>query len=65
MIPRLLRRIWELKKIMLQIENVSFSYGPILALQNISFEVGEGQCVALIGSNGSGKSTLMKNIFGA
>jgi branched-chain amino acid transport system ATP-binding protein len=49
---------------MLQIDNVSFSYGPILALQNISFEVDVGQCVALIGSNGSGKSTLMKNISG-
>jgi branched-chain amino acid transport system ATP-binding protein len=49
---------------MLQIENVSFSYELIPALQNITFEVGQGECVALIGANGSGKSTLLKNISG-
>ncbi len=49
---------------MLKIDNLSFSYGKIQALRNISFEVEDGIICALIGANGAGKSTLMKCIAG-
>ena len=43
---------------MLKVENLSVRYGPLEAVRGISFEVEEGQIVALIGSNGAGKSTI-------
>lgn len=42
----------------LSVSNVSFAYGPKSALQNVSFNVPEGQFCALLGPNGAGKSTL-------
>ncbi|RSD27228.1 ABC transporter ATP-binding protein [Mesobacillus subterraneus] len=48
----------------LEIKNVSFSYGPIKALDHISFEVKKGEIVALLGANGAGKTTMLNNISG-
>lgn len=48
----------------LEIKNVSFSYGPIQALDNISLEVNKGEIVALLGANGAGKTTILNNISG-
>ena len=49
---------------MLNLNEVSVSYGPVLALRDVSLEVGEGQIVALLGANGAGKSTTLRVISG-
>ena len=49
---------------MLEVENVDVHYGDIQALWNISFRVGDGEIVSLIGSNGAGKTTVLKTISG-
>ncbi|MHC0036984.1 ABC transporter ATP-binding protein [Pseudoneobacillus sp. C159] len=48
----------------LEVKNVSFSYGPIQALDQISFHVDKGEIVALLGANGAGKTTMLNNIAG-
>ncbi len=45
-------------------EGLCFSYGNGFALQDISCEVREAECVALVGDNGSGKTTLIKQLAG-
>ncbi|MDR0323711.1 MAG: ABC transporter ATP-binding protein [Treponema sp.] len=47
---------------MLSVNDLSIHYGAIQALRSISFEVGEGEIVTLIGSNGAGKSTTLRGI---
>ena len=49
---------------MLKIEDMHVYYGAIHAVKGISFEVAEGEIVALIGANGAGKSTVLKTISG-
>jgi len=49
---------------MLRIENLSFSYGKIQAIKDVSFEIKKGEIMSIIGSNGAGKSSLMKCIAG-
>lgn len=49
---------------LLELENVAVSYGKIEALHGVSFAVGQGEIVALIGANGAGKSTTMRAISG-
>jgi branched-chain amino acid transport system ATP-binding protein len=49
---------------MLKVENLSVHYGGIHALQNISFEVPDGEIVTLIGANGAGKSSTLNAIVG-
>ena len=49
---------------MLKIEDMHVYYGAIHAIKGISFEVGEGEIVALIGANGAGKSTILKTVSG-
>jgi len=44
----------------LAFENVSASYCPFKALFDVSFKVGEGEAVALLGSNGSGKTSVAR-----
>ena len=49
---------------MLKIENVTGGYINIPVLKNISFEVGDGELVGLIGLNGAGKSTTINEVIG-
>ena len=49
---------------MLKIENLHAYYGKSHVLHGVSFEVGEGEIVALLGRNGSGRSTTAKAIMG-
>ena len=47
---------------MLKIDDIHVYYGAIHAIKGVSFEVGEGEIVALIGANGAGKSTILKTV---
>ena len=49
---------------MLKLENLSFSYGKIQAIRDVSLEIKKGEIMAVVGSNGAGKSSLMKCIAG-
>lgn len=49
---------------LLSISSVSKAFDGIFALQDVTFDVFEGECLALVGENGAGKSTLMKILSG-
>ena len=48
----------------LKVDDIHVYYGAIHAVKGVSFEVGEGEIVALIGANGAGKSTILKTVSG-
>lgn len=49
---------------MLKVENLEVYYGMIQAIKGVSFEVNEGEVIALIGANGAGKTTILHTITG-
>lgn len=49
---------------MLEVKDLEVSYGLIRAIRGVSFEVNEGEIVALIGANGAGKTTIMHAVAG-
>ena len=48
----------------LEVKNLEVYYGVIKALKGISFEVKQGEIVALIGANGAGKTTTLHTVTG-
>jgi branched-chain amino acid transport system ATP-binding protein len=49
---------------LLDVEHISKRFGGLVAVKDISFQVGPGEILGLIGPNGSGKSTVMKLVMG-
>lgn len=49
---------------MIKVNNLTRSYGNFLAVDKISFEIGQGEIVGLLGHNGAGKTTIMKMLTG-
>ena len=49
---------------LLEVKDLRVAYGKIEALKGISFTVGEGEVVTLVGANGAGKTTTMRTISG-
>lgn len=52
----------EVRRVLLSVENYSLSFEELL-LENVSFELHEGEKIAIVGSNGTGKTTLLREIF--
>jgi ABC-type branched-subunit amino acid transport system ATPase component len=48
----------------IQVRNLDFSYGKVQVLFDVAFDVGPGECLALLGTNGAGKSTALRVISG-
>jgi branched-chain amino acid transport system ATP-binding protein len=53
-----------MSKILLEVEDLDVSYGPIPAVRNASLHVSEGEIVAVVGPNGAGKTSLLRGIVG-
>ena len=51
-------------KIVVEVKNLTKSFGSNIVLQDINFNLYEGESLAIIGASGSGKSVLLKNIIG-
>ena len=49
---------------MIDVTQVSKSYGPVTALREVSFHVSQGEIIGLLGPNGAGKTTMMKVLTG-
>src|SRR3954469_2825270 len=45
---------------MIQVDNLTKYFGPVLAVDHISFEVAQGEIVGFLGPNGAGKTTTMR-----
>ncbi len=53
-----------MSKSILRLENITMQFGGVVAVNNLSMEINEGEIVALIGPNGAGKTTAFNCITG-
>ncbi len=53
-----------MKNPLIEVQNIVFGYNKEAVLKNVSFSIGEGQFIGIIGPNGGGKSTLLKVLLG-
>ena len=53
-----------MEDLILEMKNISKSYGGVHALKNVSLNIKKGEVLCLCGENGAGKSTLMKILAG-
>mgnify|MGYP006083006587 FL=1 len=56
--------IKQTKKIIIKVRNLSKKFDKNIVLEDINFDLYEGESLAIIGASGSGKSVLLKNIIG-
>ena len=49
---------------MIQVEHLTRCYGDLTAVDNVTFHIGHGEVVGLLGHNGAGKTTIMKMLTG-
>jgi branched-chain amino acid transport system ATP-binding protein len=48
----------------LSVRNIEVNYGNVIAVHEASFEVGTGECLAVVGPNGNGKSSIVMSVVG-
>lgn len=53
------------RDVVLKVEGLKKSYGPVTIVENFNLSVREGEAVALVGRNGAGKSTILRCLVGA
>lgn len=53
-----------MSSIIVNVDKVTYHHGPLLVLENLSWEIQAGQKIGLVGANGAGKSTLLRLIAG-
>jgi branched-chain amino acid transport system ATP-binding protein len=49
---------------LLEVAGLSAGYGPVAALQDVTFEAAQGEITAVLGANGAGKTTLLRTVSG-